>query len=80
MSDHDNGVAFAVDALKLFHNDGRRVRVEVSGWLVGKDNFRVGDDGAGNCSALLLTARELEGKIVLFFLHVEAIEGFGGFD
>ena len=40
----------------------------------------MGDDGAGDSDALLLTARELIGVVIFLFFHVEAVEGFGGLD
>ena len=40
----------------------------------------MGDDGAGDGGALLLTARKLERKVVFFFFEIEAIEGFGSLD
>ena len=61
MGDHDDGVALAVDAFELVHDGEGRFGVEVAGGFVGKDDFWVGDDGAGDGGALLLTAGELEG-------------------
>ena len=80
MSDHNDSVALGVDTFEFFHNGEGRVRVEVAGWFVGKDDFWVGDDGAGDGDALLLTARELIGVLIFFFFHIEAVERFGSFD
>ncbi len=80
MGDHDDGVAFGVDALELFHDGEGGVGVEIARRFVGEDDFGVGDDGAGDGDALLLTAGELIGVIIFFFFHVEAVESFGSFD
>jgi len=80
VSDHDDSVAFAVDALEFVHDGEGRVRVEIARGLVGEDNLWVRDDGAGDGGALLLAAGELEGEVVFFVFHIEAVEGFGGLD
>ena len=80
MSDHDDGVAFRVDALELVHDGDGRFGIEIARGLVGEDNLWVGDDGAGDGGALLLAAGELERKVVFFVFHVEAVERLGGFD
>src|ERR687889_305039 len=48
VGDHDDGLVEAVvHLLEHVEDDGRVLRVEVSGRLVGEDDGRVGDDGAG---------------------------------
>ena len=56
MRDHDDGVAFLVDSLELFHNDMGGTRIKVAGGLVGEDDLGAADDGAGDSYALLLAA------------------------
>ncbi len=51
--------------------------IEVSGRLVGEDDFGLGDDGAGDSGALLLTAGELIRIIILFIFKIKALKGFG---
>ena len=77
MSNHNNSVTFVVDGLELLHDGVRTAGVEVAGGFVGEDNFGITNDGAGDSNALLLTTRKLVGKIVFFFLQIEALEGTG---
>ena len=67
MSNHDDSISFGVDSGKLGHDEGGRMRIEISGRFVGEDDFGTGDDGTGDSGALLLTARELGGEIIFFF-------------
>lgn len=80
MGDHNDGVAFGVDAAEFFHDDVGGARVEIAGGLVGKDDFGFGDERAGDGDALLLAAGKLMWHIVLALLEMEAREGIGGLD
>src|SRR5918998_1049889 len=56
-SDKDGG-ADAVDPVQELHDAYARVRVEVTGGLVGDEDRRLRDEGPGDGDALLLPARE----------------------
>ena len=60
----DRLLEFLVQPLQQRQHLGRRFRVEVAGRLVGEQQRRVGDDGARDRDALLLSARQLP-RIVL---------------
>lgn len=62
---------------ELFHHDMARARIEVAGWLIGKNNFRMIDEGTGDTDALLLAARKLIGKEIFAFFQMESGEHFG---
>ena len=79
VGDHDDSVALGVEAEKLVHDEGGRMGVQVSGWLVGENNLGVGDDGAGDSGALLLATGELEGHVVFFFFEIKTVENLRGF-
>lgn len=53
---HDGGVQLCVQHLERFKEDGGVARIERAGGLVGKDQLRVGDDGARRGNALALAA------------------------
>src|SRR5699024_7835226 len=53
---HDDGGALLVDAVEQVHDLGGRIRIEVAGGLVGKQDERAVDGGSGDGDALLLTA------------------------
>src|SRR5690242_9350266 len=59
MGDHDDGLAeFFIQLTEhLQHNFGI-LGIQVSGWLISEDNFRLVDDGAGDGNALLLASGE----------------------
>ena len=60
MGDHDDGLAMiAVQFLQQAQDLVGRGAVEITGRLVTEQQLRVGNDGPGNCDALLLTAGEL---------------------
>ena len=64
VGDHDHRLAELVDRLAQQAQDvGARLRVEVAGRLVGEDDGRFGDQGAGDGDALLLAAGELGGPV-----------------
>ena len=60
----DDGRAGAVDPVEQLHDPDRGDRVEVSARLVGQQQRRMVDEGAGHGDALLLTAGELVGVAV----------------
>ena len=60
----DDGRAGAVDPVDQLHDPDRGLGVEVAGGLVGQQQRRVVDEGAGDRHALLLAARQLVGVVV----------------
>ena len=69
---HDDGGAFFVELFEQVHHFHAVLGVEVTRWLVGKDNLVVGDDGTGNGDALLRSARELCGEVLCAVGHGHA--------
>ena len=64
VGDHDHRLAELVDRLaQQPQHVLARLRVEVAGRLVGEDDGRFGDQGAGDGDALLLAAGELGGPV-----------------
>ena len=59
MGDHHDGGALLVQLGEQVHHLLAILGVEVAGGLVGEDELGVGDYGAGDGHALLLSAREL---------------------
>ncbi len=59
VGDHHDGGALVVQLGEQIHHLLAVLGVEVAGGLVGEDELGVGDHGAGNGHALLLSAREL---------------------
>ena len=78
VGDHDDGVAEGVNITEFFHDDVGGAGVEVAGGLVGEDEAGVGDEGAGDGNALLLTAAELPWHVVLTFLEMEMFKDVAG--
>ncbi len=74
VGDHDDGVAFAVEAAEEIDDDALVGGVEVSGGLVGEQDGRVIDEGAGDADALLLSAGELAGEVAGAGAEADAIE------
>ena len=64
VGDDDDGGAGLVDPVEQLHDPDRGDRVEVSARLVGQQQRRVVDEGAGDGDALLLAAGELVGVAV----------------
>ena len=71
MGNHNNSIASLVDAMKLLHNSFGTLRIETTGRLIGKNDFRIGDQGASNGDTLLLTTRKLIWIIIFFGLKIE---------
>ena len=57
----DDGGPQAIERFEQGQQAARHVRVDVAGRLVGHQNLRPGDDGAGDGDALLLSARQRRG-------------------
>ena len=64
VGDDDDGRAGLVDPVEQLHDPDRGDRVEVAAGLVGQQQRRVVDEGAGDRDALLLAAGELVGVAV----------------
>ena len=56
VSDHHDGASLAVQFAQQAQNNLFVDRVQVSGGLVGKNDFGIVDQGAGNADSLLLSA------------------------
>jgi hypothetical protein len=76
VGDEDDGLAGLVELLEDAHDLFRRARVEVAGRLVGEDDGRIGDQGAGDRHPLLLAPGELRGVMVLAAGEADPREGF----
>ena len=63
VGDDDDGGAGAVDPVEHLHDPDRGARVEVAGRLVGEQQRRMVDEGAGDREPLLLAAGELVGEV-----------------
>jgi hypothetical protein len=61
---HDNGSAFPVQFRQQVHHFRTVLGVQVTGRLIGKNQFRVRHHGAGNGYTLLLTAGKLLRKVL----------------
>jgi hypothetical protein len=65
VGDHDErGAGFALASRKQVENMLAVDRVEVAGRLVGEDDGRVENKGAGKSDALLFSAGKLDGVVV----------------
>ena len=71
MGNHNNGVAKRMNFLKLFHDNVAAATIEITGWFVGKNNARIGDEAACDGDALLLAAGKLIGHVILAFAQME---------
>ena len=76
VGDHDDGGALIVQLAQEVHYLAAVLRIKVSRRLVGEDDFRTGDDGAGNGDTLLLTAGELAGEMLGAMADIHAAHGF----
>ena len=61
---HDGATVLLVQLLEQSEDVGTHLRVEVTCRLVGEDDFRIADDGAGDGDTLALTARELHRRVL----------------
>jgi hypothetical protein len=79
MRDHDAGAVLFVNQLgEGLHDLMGALGVEAGGRLVGQDNFRLVDQGAGDGDALLLTAGKLAGTVLEPFAQPQAVEQIAG--
>ena len=74
---HNNSITGLVNTMKFLHHGFRTFSIETTGRLVGKNDFRIGDQGASNGDALLLTTGELVRVIIFFSLEIEIFQSFG---
>ena len=72
---HDGGMQLRVQHLEGFKEDGGVARIERAGGLVGKDQLRVGDDGARRGHALTLAARHLARIFLQDVRHAQHVRG-----
>src|SRR3984885_5626229 len=66
--------ADVVEALEELHDLEREVRIEITGGLIGDEQRRLADDGAGDADALLLAGRQLERQVALLAEESDLIE------
>ena len=71
MGNHNNSITGLVDAMKFLHDSFGTLSVETTSRFVGKNNFRISDQGASNGDALLLATRKLIWIIIFFGLKIE---------
>ena len=77
VGDDEHRGAGAVDPVEQLHDPDRGHRVEVAGRLVGEQQRRVVDEGAGDRDALLLAAGELVGVVVDLRLQADEAQDLG---
>jgi hypothetical protein len=75
---HQNRVTRAMQLAEQFHHNGFIFLVEISGWLVGQDQFWLIDERAGDRHALLFAAGKLRGKVRQSIAEAYAAQRFGG--
>ena len=68
---HNNSIAGLVNTVEFLHYGFRTFSIETTGRLVGKNDFRINDQGASNSNTLFLTAGELVWIIIFFGLKIE---------
>ena len=71
VSNHNNSIAGLVNTMKFLHHGFRTFSIETTGRLVGKNDFRISDQGASDGDALFLTTGELVWIIIFFGLKIE---------
>lgn len=76
VGNHDNRVAHPMEEGQLFHDDVARSAIEISSWLVCKDDAGLVDKRASNRDTLHLAARKLPWHVILTFLQMERLEYF----
>src|SRR6476646_5189917 len=75
VGDHHHRLAELVDRLaQQLHDVGAGLGVEVAGRLVGEDDGRFADQGAGDGDALLLAAGELGGTVGATVLEADGAD------
>lgn len=85
MSDHDDGLALSVELCEEIHDLASRDGVEIPGWFIRENDFRIIEEGAGDGDALLLSSGELAGHTRELVGESESVherrrscESFGG--
>ena len=73
VGDHDDGGTVLVEFGEQSHHFRTVLRVEVTRWLVGKDELGTEDHGAGDGYALLLSAGELVREVLGTVADVHAL-------
>ena len=75
MRDDDNGDAvLAIELRQRLHDLVRGAGIEVAGRLVGQQQTGLIDQGACDCDALLLAARELARRVALAVAEAQQLE------
>jgi len=75
VSDDDEGDAvFAIEVEENVFDDSTGGGIEVSGWLIGKDDSRVVDESAGDNRALLLASRQVHRLVAGLVCHLKLLE------
>src|SRR5688572_24644962 len=78
VGDDDHGLSLAVDGLEGGEDLVAGLGVEVPGGLVGEDDRRPVDQGAGDGDTLALAARQLVGAVLHAVGQADDGEGLGG--
>ena len=71
---HANGSATLMQFAEQMHDSFAVVRIEVTSWLVGKQNRRSARQGARDCNTLLLTTGELARQMFRPMRHTDALQ------
>src|SRR5579883_1249228 len=74
VSDHDDGGSLPVQLREQLHHLLSRRGIEVTGRLVGENQFGSGDHGTGDRHTLLLTSRELLRSVARPVRDLHALE------
>ena len=72
VGDHDDGAALGMELAQQPEDDLFVLGVQIAGGLVGQDDLRIVDEGAGNADALLLAAGKLRGQVMRRGLQADA--------
>lgn len=80
MGDHNNSVAGGMDIFEFFHDESGTMAVEITGGLVGENDFWVVDERTGDGDTLFLAAGKLGGEIILTIFKIEAGEKIRSLD
>ena len=73
-----NGVAFAMQVFHQLHDFVSGLRIKVAGGLVGQNDRRIIDEGAGNSDTLALSAGKFVGLMVHALAQIHGLQrGFG---
>jgi len=76
--DHDGWCDLGVKIAEELEDDLLIGGVQVAGGLIGEDDFRIIDQGAGDGDALLFAAGELRGQVSGAGFHADAAQGGHG--